>query len=259
MKRSNILSFVLAVGLLFPWAVFPPFLRAETPATQPAVDDDDEIHLAPVPVGKGDENRRINMAARAGKIQNVFVICPEQTALTSSPQPVLYWAVSEATKDRIDIAVIEPGNPAPFFKETLHGVTAGLHRVDLSDPHHPSVPLEKDKDCKFTVSLTKHTGDSSETTFSSGFVRFVDAPKIDKPTPAKLANAGLWCDAVDLLCRRIEADPTNQTLRKRRVDLFRKETVFVNPGAEQAIANTGPKLEDAMLALLDAPETQKSK
>jgi hypothetical protein len=262
MKRSEpLFALVMAAGLLSSWAVRPVVVHAETPATQPAAsnDDDDEIHLAPIAVGKGDENKRINMAARGGKIPNVFVICPERTACTALPQPVLYWAVSEATKDRIDIAVIEPTKPTPLFKETLHGVTAGLHRLDLADEHHPAVPLVKGKDYKFTVSLTeRQSGDTSETTFSSGFIRLVDAPTIDKPSPAKLANAGLWCEAIDLLCKRIQADPENQTLRKRRVDLFRNETVFVNPGAE-AVANSGPKLEDTMLNLLDAPDSGISK
>jgi hypothetical protein len=157
----------------------------------------------------------------------VSVITPEDTGLTSTPGPVLYWYLSEDMQTRFEFALIDENGIDPMLELTSdEKLLAGLNSVDLAQQ---GITLEPGVSYQWSVALVDDSGKRSGDIVSSGMIEYVAlAPE----QQAELANSsageavrffareGYWYDAFSAISMLIDKDPSNRGLRRQRSALL---------------------------------------
>lgn len=159
----------------------------------------------------------------------VSVVTPEHTGYTSSPQPVLYWYLSEPIDTRFEFALINDDEIEPIIELTSdREMQKGLNFLDLSEH---GVLLKPGIVYQWSVALVGQPEKRSSDIVSSGTIELV---KLTGAQQAALAQAagdesvmifareGYWYDAFTGLSRLIEADPGNAGLLETRSALLRQ-------------------------------------
>src|SRR5215831_3777287 len=96
---------------------------------------------APAPVYKppllGAPAGRVGGGTRSGSARDIFVLSalvPEDSGLTISEQPSLYWYISTATALPVEVAISDPRATQPLVETQLPSPTKpGIQRIRLAD------------------------------------------------------------------------------------------------------------------------------
>src|SRR4051812_5757293 len=67
------------------------------------------------------------------KLPSLIVLTPPHAALTTQPQPTLFWYQTGGSDTRLELTVVEPKNPEPVLRVRADGSPkAGIHRLPLA-------------------------------------------------------------------------------------------------------------------------------
>lgn len=162
------------------------------------------------PPERGAPAARIGGASR-GAATALEVLLPAHVAWTVSPQPVLYWFVSEPVTTPVEVTVGPHGAVTPVFSRRLEEpVPAGLHAVVLA---RDDVTLEPDTIYDLSVAILSGPDRPTVQHFARGSVQRVPLPdplleRLAGTGPAAkaglLAEAGLWVDGLRALRDAVE-------------------------------------------------------
>jgi Domain of Unknown Function (DUF928) len=229
MKAYSAASSALVAGLVALGASALPGAAQETKSgTQPTT------VAAPAPVYKpplrGAPAGRVGGGTRSGSVRDIFVLSalvPEDTGLTVSEQPLLYWFISTATALPVEVAISDPRATQPLLEVRLPSpVQPGLHRIKLADH---GVRLAPGVAYRWSVTVISDVNRRSRDILAGGVIERVEAPA---GLPEKLAQsrkeehsflyaqAGLWYDALASISEMIEVTPYDAQLRKQRSGLL---------------------------------------
>ena len=230
MKRS--LVFFFGLGILAALATAedrnppsPPPVGSPPPASSPAPSATSLPRYVP-PV-RGAPRSTVGAGTRtAGVSAHLEAISPEPLGQTLSPSPSLYWYLSEPTQARVDFTLTDEASVAPVVEKTLAGpFEAGMHRIDLDAL---GVKLVPGTEYQWYVSLVKDPEERSSDVVTGGIVLLVDGGALREQVarvsaeerPFVLAQGGIWYDAVDVLSRRIESQPSDPAARQQLAALL---------------------------------------
>ena len=185
----------------------------------------------------------------------LYVLVPEEVALTVKAQPTLFWYVSHPTRQQILITINHPDHPQPILSLELEGAsTAGIQRLDLA---RLGVTLTPQVAYEWVVTLVVNPDRPAENIYSRSEIWCYEPPRsfVEQLTGKSrferaqiLTTEGIWIDAFEELCNLIDHQPQDSLLRRTRNDLLEqvKYEVAFNPsdgdplGEKITLARTGP-------------------
>lgn len=178
-----------------------------------------------VPPLRGAPSRRVGGSTRSiGQILPVVsVIAPDHVGLTTAAQPVLYWFISKPTRVRLEVTLIDESGVKPMLELPIDRVEGpAIHAVDLKKH---GIQLRPGMEYQWTVALVPDAAERSGDVISGGVIKLVEPPSAlggsaGAASPAALAGAGLWYDAIHALSTRIAAQPGNKELHAQRAGLM---------------------------------------
>jgi Domain of Unknown Function (DUF928) len=154
-------------------------------------------------------------------------LVPDDSGLTMSEQPALYWFISNATTLPVEVAISDPRATQPVLETRLPSpVQPGVHRIKLADH---GVRLAPGVAYRWSVSVISDVNRRSRDILAGGVIERVDAPtglrqKLavtpSDELPFIYAEAGLWYDALHSISDLIELRPNDAQLRKQRSALL---------------------------------------
>jgi hypothetical protein len=183
-----------------------------------------------VPRGTGAPLTRLGGATRgisATPLPTIDALVPEEMGYTLDAQPSLFFALSNATEQRVDFVLVDDTSSTPRVEVTLDGpLAAGVHRIDLA-AH--AVKLEPGVTFLWTVALVPDPERRSQDRISGGAIARLDASEelqtqLSQASSDRrafvLAEAGIWYDAISDLSRRIGSDADSAVARSERAALL---------------------------------------
>jgi hypothetical protein len=185
-------------------------------------------------VNRGRPAAREGGASRsAGEGLSVRALVPrlDESALTVSAQPSLFFALQSHTPHAINFTLIDPDAIAPLIDVMLDGpFEAGIHRLDLS---RHGVNLEVGRSYEWFVAIVPDPEQRSADSVARGAILRVARPELERriagedgtEVAADLASEGIWYDALSTLSDRVDATPDSVEARSARASLLEQEGV----------------------------------
>jgi hypothetical protein len=219
-----------------PRDVPPQQEKAAAPA-QPAVNM--PVYVPPL---RGAPVARVGGGTRGSSDDRpyVSVVTPEDTGYTSSPQPVLYWYLSEPVDTRFEFALINDNEVEPVIELTSDkAIKRGLNYLALADH---GVSLKPGIIYQWSVALVSQPEQRSSDIVSSGTIELVppapdQAATLRAASPLEAVNlyarAGYWYDAFTGLSRLIDAHPEDAALLAMRRSLLEQVGLDTVAGADR--------------------------
>jgi hypothetical protein len=180
---------------------------------------------------------RISGGTRSGseaggvKLPSLEVLAPNHVALTSQPQPTLFWYQSAAAKVGFQITLIEPQQAKPALKLDVDNAgNGGIRALSLA---RQNVTLKPNVTYRWSIALVPDKENRSKDVIASGVIKRIEPPaglegKLTSAgeAPAEragiYAEAGLWYDALQAISTAIAAEPQNADLHQRRASLLKQ-------------------------------------
>ncbi len=228
--------------------------RTESLAEASAANDPDDTPQAPRPIRytpRGDQDvytkaARVVSSTRAnqpgGLAQaKLYLLLPEEVALTTSAQPSLYWYLSQPVDHEINIDIVaRTDEPKKLFAPVvLDGskIHRGIQRLDLKKL---AARLEPGVRYEWVVTIVVNPQKPAQNMFSSSslwriapdeadeIIARIRAAKDPRQKADIAAEEGIWIDAMDALSELIDWQPHDVALRQVRADLLRQEDFKVD-------------------------------
>jgi len=210
----------LAAGAAGP----PPVVPAQAAGRSAAANPEESIYRPPL---RGAPETRVTGGTRGEACGFVTVLAPEQTGLTVSEQPTLYWYLGQPTVCPVEVTLIDERSVEPLLEVNL-GPTAeaGIHALDLADH---KVRLESDEEYRWSVALVTNPEERSSDVVASGTIGRAAPGAVPTAAPTggdpvervyALAGRGIWYDALDEVSELIAANPTDPRYRRLRAALL---------------------------------------
>ncbi len=181
------------------------------------------------PPSRGAPAARVGAGTRGveGAGPELRVLTPDHTGYSSSPQPTLYWYLSQTMSARFEVALINDLEIEPIMETTLdREIKAGINRLNLADY---DVSLKPGVVYQWSVALVTDPGQRSSDSIASGRVKYVPLSEAQETTLDAasddevmwfFANAGYWYDLYDRLSGLITKQPNNKDLVSQRAALL---------------------------------------
>ncbi len=202
----------------------PRVLEEAEPEARPARGPARELVVYVPPRGRGSARVTAAGGTRAGASSGarVDVLAPrDHVGLTTRPQPTLYWILSGAAADRIDLTLVDDGAIDPLLELTLAGpVEPGVHVLSLRDH---GLSLRAGRPYRFYVSLVMDAEHRSSDEIAGRVIeRAPLTPELARglggtsASYGSYAREGIWYDALHDLNVAIEQEPDDESLRRQR-------------------------------------------
>jgi hypothetical protein len=157
----------------------------------------------------------------------LLALAPEHSALTALEQPTLYWYISRPTELPIEFTLIDAKGTQPLVETRIVSPTsAGVQRLSLSNY---GVKLTPGVAYRWYVAVIADPQRRSKDILAGGAVERVEVPEQAaaalraaprEARPARLAEAGLWYDALQALGEWLEAEPSSAEALRQRAELL---------------------------------------
>lgn len=182
-----------------------------------------------VPPRRGAPLARVGGGTRgiSDNLPFVSVITPEDTGYTSTPQPVLYWYISESMQTHFEFALINENEIDPIVEVTTdENLKAGLNSLALAEV---KVSLKPGVAYQWSVAVVADADKRSSDVVSSGQIELLEPgdelkARLENASPQEAvmlyAGEGYWYDAFATLSEMISKDPDNTALREQRASLL---------------------------------------
>ena len=159
------------------------------------------------------------------------VLAPQNhTGLTVQAQPVLYWYLSQETRQPVEVILTDQQSIKPLLTIRLNPpLQPGMQRVRLADHNIHLVPGVL---YKWSVSLVRDAAQRSYDVTTAGTIERIELPnelrqqlaQASTMTAARLyATEGLWYDTIAALSELIDTRPQDTTLRQQRATVLAQE------------------------------------
>jgi len=159
------------------------------------------------------------------KILRVIPLAPDHVGLTTREQPVLYWYLSQAVNDPIDVTFAVMGEPRPLFEARLvPPFEAGMQTLNLAE-FGVRLPYK----VPYQWRIVSKSASGEREIAGSGIVMRVPVPDqlstdLVRATkgdfPRLYAHSGIWYDSLTAVSDLISASPTDSTLHQQRASLL---------------------------------------
>jgi hypothetical protein len=135
----------------------------------------------------------------------------DDAALTLAVAPTLYWHLSGDTTHAVNFTLTDPDEIDPIVDVTLTGPFAkGIHAIEMQSH---GVALDVGRHYEWFVAVVPDPEKRSTDIIARGAILRLAEPdlesKLDTTDPeqaaALMAQAGIWYETLDVLCRRIDA------------------------------------------------------
>lgn len=156
-------------------------------------------------------------------------IASEQTGLTSSRQPNLYWYISAQYKGEMEFKLNEPKISQPILSVKLSGSPAeGIYGIKLKDYN---VHLKPGIEYEWFITIITDSLERSGDIYASATIRYVE-PSSDLSEKFNMASIeqryyvyaqnGYWYDSISSLSALIEQFATTKKYRLHRAALLKQ-------------------------------------
>ncbi len=202
-----------------------PLMRASRPlmrASRP-------LMRASRPIMRG-ESRPLLRGEKAVSIpKRMVLLAPAHTGLTSHPQPVLRWYISDTWPGDIQfsLSVIKAENPV--VETVIAGPDKeGIYQINLADHN---VTLEPGVEYEWYLAIVTDPNERSGDFLTSATLKYVkpsdELSKRLTATPENqlygvYADAGYWYSSIENLSRQIDAGPDDKKLTSHRAALLKQ-------------------------------------
>ena len=178
-----------------------------------------------MPPSRGVPGGRVGGGTRGtGREQFILLpLAPDHSGLTMQEQPTLYWYISRPTTLPIEFTLTEAQATAPEIEVRLPTVDkAGFQHVSLADQR---VRLKSGVAYRWFVAVVSDPQRRSKDILAGGAIERIETSAavssmvagLDKlEAAARMAQNGIWYDALQLLSEAIAAEPTNADARRLR-------------------------------------------
>ncbi len=169
------------------------------------------------------------------KLPSIYVLAPQHVALTTQPQPALYWFQTGPAASEFELTVTEPKKARPLLSlRAASKQEQGIHSVSLA---RQKITLEPRTSYQWSVALIPDPANRSKDVIASGIIQRVEAPaalaaKLEKAEPADraalYAEAGYWYDALQSISLAIAAEKDagkKASLTRTRASLLDQATL----------------------------------
>jgi len=235
-KARRRLAFVaaLAAGWAFAsWAAGPELAPDEPPEieapVEPTVTEDEweEPFYRPPMRPPGPRTSLGTLGTRGPERRTLVLLAPQDhTGKATSPQPTLYWYISEATTTTVELVIQEQDSVQPLVLRTLPSpMAAGYHGISLDEI---DVSLREGVVYEWSIALVTDTGRRSrDAAVGQALILYqpsravtLRATKLRRGQLASLyAEAGYWYDAIEAASRAVDTYPQVAGPRKQRTSL----------------------------------------
>jgi len=223
----------LVSGLVLCMGLFDP---ASTPAgsDQPSVAQSKPADDVPLPVytppKKLIPRARVGGGLRGmdGNDPVIEAIVPDHVGFTFKKTPVLNWFISKPTTYRVIFTLNDTGLTKPVFEGPIPTpVRAGIQSIDLKAM---DLALEPDVQYRWYISAIPDPKSPSKNIVAGGVIERCEFSTClvemevdltcDRQSVLRNALRGFWYDAMACVCELIDANPSDQTLRRQRAALL---------------------------------------
>ena len=239
-KKSEILSHArsvrnwLFVPLLTAAVMIPPGAMTLAAQSDSSSEVAKGLELTYEPPLRGAPSSRVGAGTRGIQPETqmaestiVEVLAPEHTGLTISPQPTLYWYVSQKTRVLIEVAIDVEGAYRTVLRiEPVEPSAAGIHAFELGGYNQT---LATDTNYLWSATIVKDPAEEDTAARAVGAIRRISAPSSlteklgqtpGRPSYYIFAEEGIWYDAVETLSRAIDQGQDVVKLRELRAALM---------------------------------------
>jgi hypothetical protein len=202
-------------------------------AQEPKPDSSKAAVSAPLlykPPLRGAPAGRVGGGTRGVGSRDMFVLSalvPDDSALTASEQPSLYWFISNVTTLPVEVTISDPRATEPLLETRLPGpIQPGVHRIRLADH---GIRLAPGVAYRWSITVIPDLNRRSRDILAGGTIERIEPPfefreqlkqSRQEDRPALFAGAGLWYDALASISELIEKTPNDEQLRKQRSALL---------------------------------------
>ncbi len=161
-------------------------------------------------------------------LQDIQVLAPEHTGLTTQLQPTLHWYTSKPSATRFEFVLINDMGIDPLLEIALPSTAqhGGIHTLRLADH---GAKLSPGLEYQWSVSMVPDQMHRSRDVVASGRIKLVETSKSfseelvgarPEELPFVYARASIWYDALGAACLLVEQNPSNPTFRRYRAALL---------------------------------------
>lgn len=213
-------------------------VAAQTSDSGPA--DVIPVSTRPVPAGypvykppaRGSPTTRVGGSTRSSGNHGITidVLAPRQSGYTISPQPTLYWYLSENATREVVVTLVRRGQVDPVHVLRMPPpVEAGIHAYALSEH---GVELQAGGIYYWEVRIASDERRTTTSDYAGAWFEYAppsDALRKrllengDRDLVSILAEEGIWYELVSKLSERIANAPADKDLRMQRAHLFEAE------------------------------------
>lgn len=155
------------------------------------------------------------------------VLAPDHAGLTVSPQPTLYWFVSQRIETDAELTIVDDTSVDPLLELKLTPpIEPGIHALSLQEH---GVQLAPNVAYQWFVAVVVDPSQRSYDIIAGGEIeRVAQTSELasqlrsvgTQETPQAYAEAGIWYDALDGLTTQIGNSPNDAGLRQQRAALL---------------------------------------
>jgi uncharacterized protein DUF928 len=154
---------------------------------------------------------------------SVYALVPDHPGRTTTGQPTLFWYVDNVppASAKVRFTLLDEQRDDPVVETELPTPTrAGIYAIRLADH---GVTLSPNKEYEWSVAIAVDPKDSARDIVASGYiVRVPPAEPVPSGSGAvyRMADQGLWYDALTELDGMIKANPSDPAPRQMRSALL---------------------------------------
>ena len=222
----------LLSGLLVSTGLFGPIWTSAI-ADQAAVSPAGPMEDVPLPLYKPPKKliprARVGGGLRGadGNDPVIAALVPDHVGITFKKTPVLNWFISKPTTYQMIFTLNDNRLVKPIYEGPIPTpVRAGIHSINLKDLN---LVLEPDVQYRWFISAITDPQSPSKNLVAGGMIErcefnecLIFEPILTCEQQSVLGNAkhGFWYDAMACLCELIDANPSDQSLRRQRASLL---------------------------------------
>ncbi len=233
MKVYQFGSIVLGIASLVSLPITSSASASDTPHAQArpllTIASTHPIQYTPPP-GLGTPKRTQGGGSRgcnqAIPVAFTLLVPAEQIGLTLAAHPTFAWYSSEDSTTPLKFSLVEPGGNRPLWTQEVMAQKTGINTLALSESAPSLAPGRR---YRWTLTQLCNQKRSSETLSARGWVQRVELaaqPPASASTTStieqaqRLAQAGLWYDAIAVLSQDYRAVPQDKTAARSLLALL---------------------------------------
>jgi hypothetical protein len=164
-----------------------------------------------------------------GPDPEVQAIVPDHVGFTVQQTPTLNWFLSKPTSDKVTFTLTNTESIKPLYEGTLPSPRQeGFQAIDLKVL---GLTLEPDVQYRWHVAVERDPDSHSKDIVAGGIIERCEftaclmiRPNLscNQESVAHNMRAGFWYDAMGCLCKLIDGDPQDSSLRRLRAHLLKQ-------------------------------------